>query len=98
MNLQELPKTELHLHLEGSTPLPTLLALIHKYGGVTETPSVAELQNRLVYPDFAGFLSAWQWMAGHLREYEDFSWIARGVASDLASQGVRYAEIFFSPP
>src|SRR6266436_23893 len=30
---QRLPKVELHLHLEGAIPLPSLWRLIEKYGG-----------------------------------------------------------------
>jgi adenosine deaminase len=98
IDLQALPKTELHLHLEGAIPSHVLLELIHKYEGRTNTPSLDELSQRLIYRDFPHFLHTWRWMTGFLREYEDFSWIAQGVACDLADQGVRYAEIYFSPP
>ena len=42
--------------------------------------------------------NSWVWKNQFLREYEDFSFIAEAVASDLASQNIRYAEIFYSPP
>ena len=37
MDLLALPKTELHLHLEGAIPQQTLLQLVHKYGGADES-------------------------------------------------------------
>lgn len=97
MDLLALPKTELHLHLEGAMPQQTLLQLVHKYGGADEVPDLDALQARFRYRDFAHFIATWVWMVGYLREYEDFRLIATGVAQDLIAQGVRYAELHFSP-
>ena len=97
MDLNTLPKTELHLHLEGAIPAPTLLELIHKYGGATKVSTLSDLRERLSYRDFPHFLDVWRWMTLHVREYDDFRTIARDVARELAAQGVLYAEVFFSP-
>ena len=97
MDLLALPKTELHLHLEGAMPQQTLLQLVHKYGGADEVPDLDALQARFRYRDFAHFIATWVWMVGYLREYDDFRLIATGVAQDLIAQGVRYAELHFSP-
>jgi adenosine deaminase len=97
MDLTALPKTELHLHLEGAIPKDAFLGLIHKYGGADQVPDLAGLNARLQYRDFTHFLASWIWMTGYLREYQDFTRIARGVATELMTQGVRYAEIFYSP-
>ena len=98
LDLQTLPKTELHLHLEGAIPSEVLLGLIHKYNGAAETPDLACLNARLRYRDFQHFLDTWQWMCTFVREYEDFTQIAHGVAKALAAQHVRYAELHISPP
>jgi len=96
--LERLPKVELHLHLEGAIPLDALWELVIKYGGDPEVPSLAALAERFAYRDFPHFIQTWHWKNRFLREYEDFAFIARRVGEDLAAQGVRYAEIFFSPP
>jgi adenosine deaminase len=96
--LERLPKMELHLHLEGAIPLDALWELVIKYGGDPEVPSLAALAERFACRDFPHFIQTWQWKNRFLREYEDFAFIARRVGEDLAAQGVRYAEIFFSPP
>jgi aminodeoxyfutalosine deaminase len=98
LNLEILPKTELHLHLEGAIPPDVLVELIHKYGGAADIPDVRSLTNRLKYRDFPHFLDTWRWMCGFVREAADFTRIAHGVASALAKQNVRYAELHFSPP
>jgi len=98
LNLETLPKTELHLHLEGAIPVDVLLELIHKYEGTSETPNRTRLVERLTYRDFSHFLDTWRWMCRFVREAEDFTRIADGVAKELAAQNVRYAELHFSPP
>ena len=91
------PKVELHLHLEGATPVPTLWQLVQKYGGDVEVPDQARLVDRLEYTDFAHFIDTWWWMTGFLRSYADFEQVAASVASDLARQNIVYAEASFSP-
>src|SRR5262245_52017035 len=94
---QRLPKVELHLHLEGAIPLPSLWRLIEKYGGDLEVPTIEALRSRFRYRSFAHFLETWLWKNQFLREYEDFSFVAAEVARDLASQNIVYAEAFYSP-
>ena len=92
------PKVELHLHLEGAIPLPTLWQLVRKYGAADEVGSLAALTERFTYRDFPHFLDTWFWKNGFLRAYEDFTLIAEAVARALVAQRVLHAEVFFSPP
>lgn len=94
--VRDLPRVELHVHLEGAVPLPALLTLIDKYGdpGVS---SLGDLEERFHYKDFPQFIRTWIWMTGFLREYEDYEFIADAVAVDLAFQGLRYAELTYAP-
>jgi adenosine deaminase len=93
----DIPKAELHVHLEGAIPHDALFELIRKYGGDSATPDVAALAKRFEYRDFPQFIRAWTWKNQFLREYEDFSYIAEHAARDMARQRIRYAEMFFSP-
>jgi adenosine deaminase len=95
--IRALPKVEIHLHIEGAVPLPALFELVRKYGGAREVATLRALEERFRYRDFPHFLSTWMWKNGFLREYEDFSFIAFEVATDLARQNVRYVEAFHSP-
>jgi adenosine deaminase len=94
----QIPKVELHLHLEGAIPLNALWILCQKYGGDPSVPDQTSFEQRFTYKDFAHFIETWIWKNQFLREYEDFSFIAERVAVDLAAQNVVYAEIFYSPP
>jgi len=94
---EAVPKVELHLHLEGAIPLPTLFELIRKYSGNDQVRDLQSLQKRFVYIDFPHFINTWLWKAEYHREYEDFTLIAESVARDLKRQNILYAETFFSP-
>lgn len=93
-----IPKTELHLHLEGAIPLQALWELMQKYGGDAHVQSVESLQEKFIFRDFPHFIETWCWKNQFLREYEDFTFIAAAVAQDLLDQNIRYVEAFFSPP
>lgn len=95
---EQLPKIELHLHLEGAIPYDALWELVQKYGGDESVPSQEVLKRKFEYKDFPHFIEIWMWKNQFLREYEDFTFIAEAVARDLARQNIRYAEMFFSPP
>ncbi|PYV82361.1 MAG: adenosine deaminase [Acidobacteria bacterium] len=94
---ERIPKVELHLHLEGAIPHEALWEVLQKYGGDSSVPNLEALEHRFEYRDFRHFVETWVWKNQFLREYEDFVFIARAVAEDLARQNIRYAEAFFSP-
>jgi adenosine deaminase len=94
---ERIPKVELHLHLEGAIPLPTMWQLIQKYGGNTEIPDLDSLTKKFTFTNFSHFIQTWIWMTQFLREYEDFTLIGEAIARDLAQQNIRYVEAFFSP-
>lgn len=94
---EDLPKIELHVHLEGAIPHKALFDLVQKYGGDPSIPNVAALIKRFEYKDFPQFIEAWSWKNQFLREYEDFTYIAELTARDMAYQNIRYTELFFSP-
>ncbi|HLJ91796.1 MAG TPA: adenosine deaminase [Gemmataceae bacterium] len=94
---EQIPKVELHLHLEGAIPHDVLWELLQKYGGDPAIPTKDALAARFAYRDFSHFLDMWTWKNGFLRQYEDFEFIAAAVAKDLAGQNIRYVEAFFLP-
>lgn len=92
-----MPKTEIHLHLEGAIPLAALWELVQKYGCPPGMDSIDRLREKFRYRDFPHFIDTWVWKNRFLREYEDFEFIARHFSSYLDQQNIRYAEVFISP-
>jgi adenosine deaminase len=94
---KSIPKIELHLHIEGAIPVPSLWELVQKYDMKKTVRSERDLEARFVYKDFSHFLETWTWKNTFLREYEDFSFIATEVIKDLIKQNHKYVEFFFTP-
>ena len=94
-NLIELPKVDLHVHLEGSMRASTVMQLAARHR--VELPE-GFLEGRYEFRDFQHFVD--QYVAGLrcLREPADFRRVAYEFCEDEAAQGVRYAEVSFSLP
>lgn len=108
-----LPKHELHVHLEGSMPPETLLALARRHArgdqqgdgagrGVIEpaAPLPIDLDGiRRMYEfrDFDHFVDTYLTVVENLRDSEDFRQLTAAVLARLAEQDVRYAEITWTP-
>jgi aminodeoxyfutalosine deaminase len=87
--LAELPKAELHLHLEGSIEPETL----HELDPAT---SLEEFRALYHYADFDAFLKAFGSIGKRLRTPEDYALITRRLLERLEEQNVRYAEIIIA--
>jgi len=85
----ELPKAELHLHLEGSVTPDTMAELAPEI-------SAQEVGERFRFSTFAGFLGCFKWVVERLRSPEDYALITRRLVEALERQNIRYAEITLS--
>jgi adenosine deaminase len=95
---EQLPKVELHLHLEGAIPHAAMWELVQKYGGDPQVADIPALERRFAYRDFPHFIDTWVWKNTFIREYDDFTFFASAVANDLLRQNIHYVEAFVSPP
>ena len=86
---QDLPKAELHLHLEGSVDPATMRILAPEL-------SAGEIQAMYHFTGFVGFLQTFKGVVEHLRQPAAYAMVARRMAAALAAQNVRYAEVIFS--
>lgn len=87
--ITELPKAELHVHLEGSIDAVTLCE-------IDQTLSLVEAEAGFRYADFPGFLKAFGFVASRLRSPADYALAARRMFAGLAAQGVLYVEVTLS--
>lgn len=95
--VDSLPKHELHVHLEGSMPPATLLALRERHGVSTLPAGLDGIRAMYEFRDFDHFIVTYLKVVETLRDAEDFALLARSVIENLASQNVRYAELTVSP-
>ncbi|ASU81928.1 adenosine deaminase [Nocardiopsis gilva YIM 90087] len=94
--IRDLPKVELHVHLEGSMRPATLIELAarHRVEGIPGTPE--EIRDWYEFRDFPHFIEVYLASVEALRDEEDFALLAADVAATLAAQNVRYAELHVS--
>ena len=99
--LHALPKVELHVHLVGSASVPTVLALAARHGaGTTPGPVPTgpdELAAFYTFRDFAHFIDVYQAVNALVSTPADVTDLVVGLARDLATGSVRYAEVTVTP-
>jgi aminodeoxyfutalosine deaminase len=92
--LRDLPKAELHLHLEGSITPETLVELSQRNDAQPLTLEAA--RNVYSYNDFPSFLMSFKAVTERLHAPADYETITYNMLRGLATQGVRHAEVYIS--
>ena len=92
-----LPKVELHLHLVGSAAPQTVLALARRHpdGGIPAEPEA--LRQFYAFTSFQHFLEVYARVNLLVRTGADVVTLIEGLASQLAANRVRYAEVQVTP-
>ena len=94
-SIRALPKAHLHVHLEGTIRPTTLLDIAQRHGA--PAPQGLHETARYAFTNLAAFFVDYQRVRDCLQDPEDFQRIAYELCQDEAAQGVRYAEVTFSP-
>jgi aminodeoxyfutalosine deaminase len=108
--IHSLPKTELHLHLEGSVDPSTLSELSRRhpaplvttnpeYRNVEESGRVfteEEARELYQYEHFTGFLRAFKTVTERLRTAEDYELVTYRLMQKLRAENVVHAEVYIS--
>ncbi len=89
--IRQLPKAELHLHLEGAVDAATLLELRKQHG---ENASLAETEALYRYSDFPSFLMAFKEVSAHLRGPADYEFATYRLMQQLKEETVLHAEVY----
>ena len=95
-----IPKTDLHLHLDGSLRIPTLIELAKEHR-VKLTSYSEEGLRRLVFKDkyasLPDYLKGFAYTCAVMQTAESLERIAFELAEDNLAEGVRYIEVRFAP-
>ncbi len=98
--IQKIPKTDLHLHLDGSLRLPSLIEMA-KVSGVGlpsfEEAGLNELVFKARYANLAEYLAGFAYTVAVLQDREHLERAAFELAEDAHAEGVRYIEVRFAP-
>ena len=89
--IRQLPKAELHLHLEGAVEPATLLELRARHGDRT---TLAEVEALYTHTDFQSFLMAFKAVSAHLRGPDDYELITYRLMQRLKEENILHAEVY----
>jgi aminodeoxyfutalosine deaminase len=91
--LHGLPKVELHCHLEGSMSVDTVRALIDRHGADPTPVWPDGLPDAFSFDGFPSFARQFWFGMSLIRSGDDLATITDDLATTLAAQNVRYAEL-----
>lgn len=97
--IQEMPKAEVHVHLEGAIQPETVLKLAQRNGLTHSLPTtdLNTLKRWFEFTDFPHFIKVYMTISDLLRTPDDFALIAYECGADMAAQNIRYRECTFTP-
>jgi aminodeoxyfutalosine deaminase len=91
-----LPKAELHVHHVGSASTQIVSELAARHPGVVPSDP-NELAHYFTFNDFAHFVTVYLSVVDLIRDGDDVQTLTYQVATEMAGQNIRYAELTVSP-
>jgi adenosine deaminase len=98
--IRAIPKTDLHLHLDGSLRLATLVELAREHGVRLPAYDERGLRRSVFRPKYAGltaYLKGFRYMTAVLQTGPALERAGYELAQDNQAEGVRYIEVRFAP-
>ncbi|HOP26013.1 MAG TPA: adenosine deaminase family protein [Candidatus Sabulitectum sp.] len=98
--IERMPKTDLHLHLDGSIRIPTLIELARSEKVELPSTTVEGLRETVFkdsYESLDDYLKGFGYTCAVMRTRENIERIAYELAVDNQKEGVRYIEVRFAP-
>jgi len=95
--ITRLPKTELHVHIEGTLEPEMMFRMATRNGLLVPFEDVDEVQAAYRFSDLQSFLDIYYQGGQVLHTADDFYDLMSGYLDRAAADGVRHAEIFFDP-
>ena len=95
--IRNLPKAELHVHIEGTLEPEMMFELASRNGVDVPFASVTDVRAAYVFDDLQSFLDIYYQGAAVLQTEQDFYDLMSAYLERAAADGVRRAEVFFDP-
>lgn len=94
--IASIPKTELHVHIEGSIRPETLLKLAKRHDVALPAKTVEELQAWYTFTDFVHFVEIYTTISSCIRTPDDIELITREFLEGQAAQNITYTEATYT--
>lgn len=95
--IRQMPKIELHVHMEGSVRPETFLTLAKRHHVPLPADTIEGLRQWYVFSDFDHFIEIYMAISSCLRTSEDIEMLAREFLIGQADQNIVYSEVTFTP-
>lgn len=98
--LKEMPKSDLHLHLDGSLRLESLIEMAKKINVDLPSFTTEGLKEQVFkksYANLGEYLNGFQYTCNVLRDLENIERASYELAIDSLADGVNYIEVRFAP-
>jgi adenosine deaminase len=95
--IHQMPKAELHLHIEGSLEPELMFAIAQRNRIPLRFPSVEAVREAYNFHNLQSFLDIYYEGAQVLLHERDFYDLTRAYLDKMAQENVRHVEIFFDP-
>jgi adenosine deaminase len=95
--IRNLPKAELHIHIEGSLEPELMFELAERNGLALRFESVEQVREAYQFSDLQSFLDIYYEGASVLLKEQDFYDMTWAYLARAHAQNVRHTEIFFDP-
>ncbi len=98
--IRVIPKTDLHVHLDGSLRIGTLIELADEAGVELPAHDEAGLKEKVFknhYANLPEYLQGFAYTCAVLQTPENLERVAYELAQDNLAEGVRYVEVRFAP-
>ena len=100
--IRGMPKTELHMHIEGSFEPELAFAIAERNDILPGSPAfpyktVGDLKTAYSFSDLKSFLNVYYKVSQVLLKKEDFYDLARAYCEKAMIENIRHTEIFFDP-
>jgi adenosine deaminase len=95
--VSDMPKAELHLHIEGTLEPEMMMALAKKHGVVLPYATLEDVHAAYNFSDLQSFLDLYYFGASVLREESDFFDLMWAYLVKCRQQNIVHTEIMFDP-
>jgi adenine deaminase len=95
--LQQVPKTELHLHIEGTLEPHQLFEFAHRNGISTKFKDISELKQAYKFSNLQEFLDLYYQGLDVMQTEQDYYDLTWAYFKKIKTQNVVHAELFFDP-
>ncbi|MEO0563588.1 MAG: adenosine deaminase, partial [Chloroflexota bacterium] len=94
--IREMPKVELHVHLEGAVRPETLLKLSKRHNITLPADDVEGVRRWYAFRDFPHFVEIYLKISECMQTPDDIELVAREFLQEQASQNIRYSEVTYT--